>query len=71
MANIPLVIVLFTLSWISGVVIYAIYHLCDPLKAGYTAKMDEILPFFIEDKFATIPGCLGIFLATLFNGALW
>lgn len=50
--------------------IYATYADCDPLTAGYTKKMDEILPFFVEDKFAYMPGILGLFMATLFNGAL-
>lgn len=68
--NIPVIIILFSLSWIAGMGIYATYADCDPLTAGYTKKMDEILPFFVEDKFAYMPGILGLFLATLFNGAL-
>lgn len=52
-------------------VIYSTYATCDPREAGYTTKMDEILPFFVYDKLFYIPGCVGIFMATLFNGALW
>lgn len=69
--NIPFVCFLFTLPWIVGAVIYATYSTCDPLKLGLTDKMDEILPFFIHDKMFYIPGFVGLFLATLFNGALW
>lgn len=50
--------------------IYSSYFNCDPLQAGYIKKMDEILPFFVEDKFAYMPGFLGLFMATIFNGAL-
>lgn len=70
MANIPVIIVLFSLSWIVGMGVYATYADCDPLAMGYIKKMDEILPFFVEDKFSYFPGVLGLFMATLFNGAL-
>jgi solute carrier family 5 (sodium-coupled monocarboxylate transporter), member 8/12 len=70
MSNIPVIFVLFSLSWIAGCVIFATYSDCDPLAAGYIKKMDEILPLFIADKFNYMPGVLGLFMATLFNGAL-
>lgn len=71
MSNIPIMFVFFSLSWLTGLVIYSSYADCDPLSEGYIKKPDEILPFYVEDKFAFIPGFLGIFMATLFNGALW
>lgn len=67
----PFITVLFSLSWLVGMVIYATYSTCDPLEYGYTKKMDEILPFYVEDKLSYIPLVLGLFMATLFNGALW
>lgn len=71
MSNIPIIFVFFSLSWITGLVIYSSYSECDPLKEGYINKADEILPFYVEDQLSIIPGFLGIFMATLFNGALW
>lgn len=68
--NIPVIFVLFSLSWIVGMSIFSTYFNCDPLQAGYIKKMDEILPFFVEDKFVYMPGFMGLFMATLFNGAL-
>lgn len=65
-----MVLVLFSLCWVAGMGIYAVYADCDPLTSGYTKKMDEILPFFIEDKFNYLPGVMGLFMASLFNGAL-
>ena len=70
MSNIPIIFVFFSLSWITGLVIYSSYSVCDPLKEGYINKADEILPFYVEDQLAIIPGFVGIFMATLFNGAL-
>ncbi|XP_037029311.1 sodium-coupled monocarboxylate transporter 1 [Bradysia coprophila] len=69
-ANVPFIAVLFTLPWIVGMVIYSTYIKCDPLEDGYITKYDEILPFFVHDKLMYIPGCLGLFMAALFNGAL-
>lgn len=51
--------------------IYSTYFQCDPLQAGYIKKFDGITPFFVNDKLTYIPGFMGLFLATLFNGALW
>ena len=71
LSNIPIIFVFFSLSWLCGVVIYGTYWNCDPYADGYINKPDEILPFFVEDQLAIIPGFLGIFVAMLFNGALW
>lgn len=71
MANVPFVSLLFSLSWIVGMGIYATYFNCDPYRAGYIEKTDEILPYFILQKLAYVPGFMGLFMATLFNGSLW
>ncbi|XP_012535488.1 sodium-coupled monocarboxylate transporter 2 [Monomorium pharaonis] len=70
MANMPIIVVLFSLSWIVGMVIFANYADCDPLSLGYISKIDEIVPFYVEDKFSNVPGMLGLVMATLFNSAL-
>nr|XP_029716150.1 sodium-coupled monocarboxylate transporter 1 isoform X2 [Aedes albopictus] len=70
LVNIPLVAVLFSLPWLVGMGIFALYHTCDPLKAGNIEKMDQILPYFIMDYFSKVPGVWGLFVGTLFNGAL-
>ncbi|KAF7993765.1 hypothetical protein HCN44_010360 [Aphidius gifuensis] len=68
--NMPVISAFFTLSWLVGMVIFATYADCDPLRMGYISKFDEIVPFYVEDKLAYIPGVLGLVMATLFNGAL-
>ncbi|XP_008198466.1 sodium-coupled monocarboxylate transporter 1 isoform X1 [Tribolium castaneum] len=70
MCNIPVITVLFSLSWVVGMVVYATYASCDPYTSGYIEKYDEVLPFFVEDRFNYLPGILGLFMASLFNGAL-
>lgn len=70
MFNIPIMTILFSLSWVVGMVIYANYYLCDPRSLGYIQDIDEILPFYVEDKFNFLPGFLGLIVASLFNGAL-
>ncbi|XP_014212876.1 sodium-coupled monocarboxylate transporter 2 isoform X2 [Copidosoma floridanum] len=70
MANIPVITVLFSLSWVVGMVIFANYADCDPMSLGYTSKFDEIVPFYVEDKFVYLPGLLGLVMATLFNSSL-
>lgn len=51
-------------------VIFAVYAECDPLSTGYIKKIDEIVPFFMEDQFFYLPGLVGLFMGSLFNGAL-
>uniref|UniRef100_A0A8D9BUH8 Sodium/iodide cotransporter n=2 Tax=Cacopsylla melanoneura TaxID=428564 RepID=A0A8D9BUH8_9HEMI len=69
-ANVPVMAILFSLNWVVGMVIFALYADCDPKKIGYISDNDEILPFYVEDKFYFLPGFLGLIMASLFNGAL-
>lgn len=68
--SIPCTVALASLSWIVGMIIFAQYLDCDPYKLGYIQDIDELFPFYLEDKFLYLPGLLGIVLAILFNGAL-
>ena len=70
MTNMPVITILFSLSWVVGMVIFANYADCDPLSLGYISKYDEIVPFYVEDKLSYMPGLLGLIMATLFNSAL-
>jgi len=70
MGNIPIMTLLFSINWIVGMCVFANYFDCDPRKLGYISDIDEILPFYVEDKFYFLPGFLGLVMASLFNGAL-
>ncbi|XP_051169632.1 sodium-coupled monocarboxylate transporter 2 isoform X2 [Leptopilina boulardi] len=69
-SNMPVITVLFSLSWIVGMVIFANYADCDPYTKGLISKIDEIVPFYVEDRFVYLPGVVGLVMATLFNSAL-
>lgn len=70
MLSIPVTVVMMSLSWVVGMVILADYVDCDPRKLGYIQDIDELFPFYLEDKFSILPGLLGVVLGTLFNGSL-
>ncbi|CAH0721004.1 unnamed protein product, partial [Brenthis ino] len=70
LSNVPAVAILFSLSWVVGMGLYSMYRYCDPLKSGQIAEPDEVLPFYVQDQFSFLPGMLGLFLGSLFNGAL-
>ncbi|XP_026333745.1 sodium-coupled monocarboxylate transporter 1-like [Hyposmocoma kahamanoa] len=70
LANVPAVAILFSLSWIVGMAIYSLYKNCDPYLAGNIAAPDEVLAFYVQDQFTFLPGMLGLFLGSIFNGAL-
>ena len=63
-------IILWVLAAFSGLVVFANYADCDPLKAGVLTKKDQIIPYYVMDKLGHIHGLPGIFLACLFSGAL-
>ncbi|CAF4921155.1 unnamed protein product [Pieris macdunnoughi] len=69
-SNVPAVSVLFSLSWVVGMALYSLYRYCDPLMSGKISAPDEVLPFYVQDQFAFLPGMLGLFLGSIFNGAL-
>ena len=68
--NAPLSIILWILAAFSGLVVFANYADCDPLKAGIITKQDQIIPYYVMDKLGHIYGLPGLFLACLFSGAL-
>ena len=42
-----------------GLVVYAYYHDCDPIKARQVAKKDQIFPLFVMQVMGDIPGVPG------------
>ncbi|XP_050736584.1 sodium-coupled monocarboxylate transporter 1-like [Eriocheir sinensis] len=61
---------LWFLFYFSGVVAYAVYHDCDPLKAGLIEKPDQILPFLVMDKLGHLTGLPGLFVSAVYGGVL-
>ncbi|XP_042228143.1 sodium-dependent multivitamin transporter-like isoform X2 [Homarus americanus] len=67
---IPYYALLSFLMVLTGLVLFATYAECDPLKAGLISSKDQILPFYVIDRLNTVPGLAGLFTACLFSGAL-
>ncbi|KAF5302557.1 hypothetical protein FQR65_LT00929 [Abscondita terminalis] len=54
----------------SGLIVYTKYVKCDPFTAGYMQKPDQIIPYYVRDVAAEIPGISGLFVAGIFSTAL-
>lgn len=68
--NIPGVMINISLSCLAGLVIFANYADCDPLKSRKISKPDQLVPFFVMKTMNGIPGLPGVFAACVFSGAL-
>ena len=68
--NAPGIFIIITLCSFAGLVMYAYYAECDPLKAGIVSDPNQLLPRFVMDIFVNAPGVPGLFVASLFSGAL-
>ena len=53
-----------------GLVMFAYYHDCDPIKSRQVAKKDQLFPLFVMQVMGDIPGVPGLFVAGVFSGAL-
>lgn len=71
--NIPGVILLISLCCFSGLVLYANFSTCDPLSdktnSGVT-NPNQLLPFFVIQKFNNIIFVPGLFLSSIFCASL-
>ncbi|KAJ9575559.1 hypothetical protein L9F63_007567, partial [Diploptera punctata] len=46
------------------------YYDCDPIKNKVITKQDQLIPYYIMDIAASIPGLPGLFIAGVFSAAL-
>ena len=68
--NLPGLTALLTVCSLCGMVIYAQYKDCDPIKNDDITATDQLLPLYVMDKLGHITGLPGLFTASLFSGAL-
>ncbi|KAK7111789.1 hypothetical protein V1264_011365 [Littorina saxatilis] len=66
--NLPGIVIIASLSFMIGVVMFAFYADCHPI--GIIAKTDQLLPLFVMDILADYEGVPGIFVACVFSGSL-
>ncbi|KAG8224385.1 hypothetical protein J437_LFUL005207 [Ladona fulva] len=53
-----------------GLIAYAMYHVCDPIKAKLITSPDQLLPFLVMETSGHLPGMPGLFVAGIFSAAL-
>lgn len=59
-----------TFSVLMGLIIYAKYADCDPFKTGEVKRTDQLLPYYVMDVAAYVPGLPGLFIAGVVSAAL-
>ena len=68
--NFPGLVVIVLLTCMCGVVMFAVYSDCHPVKVKLVERNDQLLPLFVLDTLGKIPGLSGIFVACIFSGGL-
>lgn len=68
--NFPGLCVILMLACLNGVVMYAFYSMCDPIKFGLIMASDQLYPLFVMDLLSHVPGVPGLFVACIFSGTL-
>ena len=68
--NIPPVVLIALTAIYCGIIIFAKYHGCDPISMGIIERTDQLMPYYVMQTMAKIPGIPGLFTAGVFSGAL-
>ncbi|ESO86422.1 hypothetical protein LOTGIDRAFT_235457 [Lottia gigantea] len=68
----PMFFITMTLAMLEGLVAFAYYSKikCDPMASGQIDNANQIMPLFVLDLFANLPGMPGLFMASLFSASL-
>ena len=56
-------------GWL-GMVMYKVYHDCDPITAKQVRTRDQMLPLHVLHVAGDLPGVPGLFMAGVFSGSL-
>ncbi|KAL2716877.1 sodium-coupled monocarboxylate transporter 1-like [Vespula squamosa] len=63
-------IVIYTINFLTGMVLYSVYKDCDPLSAHYISGPDQILPLYVMNYLGSLRGMPGLFVAGIFAASL-
>ncbi|XP_046475986.1 sodium-coupled monocarboxylate transporter 1 [Neodiprion pinetum] len=63
-------ILIYTVNFLTGMTLYSVYKLCDPLQAGYITASDQLLPFYVMNFMGVLNGVPGFFVAGIFAASL-
>ncbi|CAK9798458.1 Sodium-coupled monocarboxylate transporter 1 [Anthophora plagiata] len=64
------VLILLGICGYAGMLIYAWYHVCDPLTTKLAGAKDQLLPLLVMNILREFPGLPGLFVAGVFSAAL-
>ncbi|KAF4521508.1 hypothetical protein B566_EDAN001808 [Ephemera danica] len=64
-----LIVLLALLCW-AGLVMYAKYAFCDPLRSKQIQAADQLMLLFVMETMHDLPGIPGLFVAGVFSGSL-
>ncbi|XP_067217370.1 sodium-coupled monocarboxylate transporter 1-like [Linepithema humile] len=63
-------IIIYSINFLTGMVLYRAYKDCDPLTAGYISDQDQILPLYVMNFMGGLHGVPGFFVAGIFAASL-
>lgn len=63
-------ILVFTISFYTGMIMVAHYRHCDPLEAHDIEETDEMLPLYVISQMGHLKGVTGFFVAGIFAASL-
>ncbi|KAK0088091.1 hypothetical protein PV325_013187 [Microctonus aethiopoides] len=63
-------ILIYTINFLTGMVLYSTYSECDPMQAGYVTGQDQLLPLYVMNSMGSMLGVPGLFVAGIFAASL-
>lgn len=63
-------IIIYTVNFLTGMVLYSAYKDCDPLSAGQITGQDQLLPLYVMNFMGGLRGMPGFFVAGIFAASL-
>ncbi|XP_071090687.1 sodium-coupled monocarboxylate transporter 1-like [Haliotis cracherodii] len=60
------------LLWATGLALFGFFYTqgCDPYEAGTVTNRNQLMPYFVMQILSGFPGATGLYMSTLFSGAL-
>ncbi|XP_076180480.1 sodium-coupled monocarboxylate transporter 1 isoform X2 [Ptiloglossa arizonensis] len=63
-------ILIYTVNFLTGMVLYSTYKDCDPRLIGYINSQDQLLPLYVMNVMGSLKGLPGFFVAGIFAASL-
>lgn len=63
-------VLVFLFNFYTGLMTYAHYTGCDPLRSGMITEKDQLVPFYVMDVLGHVKFMTGIFVAGIFAASL-